>query len=156
MHLFGTMGFISLFLGIIINLYELTLKIMGEDIWGKLNVVAGNDSCTGGIQLITIGILAEISMRTYYESGSKTYQVRKVWAKNKGTNAIITAKVNRQPNQIMPLKETLKSAAKLLIKIAVTVVCLWYVSRKIDWGKSLSIIQNSNWLWLVAATGFIL
>ena len=53
----------------------------------------------------------------------------------------------------MPLKETLKSAAKLLIKIAVTVVCLWYVSRKIDWGKSLSIIQNSNWLWLVAATG---
>jgi len=34
----------------------------------------------GGIQLITIGILAEVSMRTYYESGNKkTYQVRRVW-----------------------------------------------------------------------------
>ncbi|HNP22970.1 MAG TPA: glycosyltransferase family 2 protein [Panacibacter sp.] len=82
MHLFGTMGFISLFLGIIINLYELTLKIMGEDIWGKPMLLLGMILVLGGIQLITIGILAEISMRTYYESGSKkTYQVRKVWAK---------------------------------------------------------------------------
>lgn len=52
----------------------------------------------------------------------------------------------------MPLKDTLKSAAKLLIKIAVTGVCLWYVSRKIDWTKSLDIIQHSDWLWLLAAT----
>lgn len=82
MHLFGTMGFISLFLGIIINLYELVLKIMGEDIWGKPMLLLGMILVLGGIQLITIGILAEISMRTYYESGSKkTYQVRKVWEK---------------------------------------------------------------------------
>lgn len=52
----------------------------------------------------------------------------------------------------MPVKDTLKSAAKLLIKITVTVVCLWYVSRKIDWTKSLDIIQHSEWLWLLAAT----
>lgn len=82
MHLFGTMGFISLILGIIINLYELVLKIMGEDIWGKPMLLLGMILVLGGIQLITIGILAEISMRTYYESGSKkTYQVRKVWEK---------------------------------------------------------------------------
>lgn len=80
MHLFGTMGFISLFLGIIINIYLLILKIMGEDIWGKPMIILGMILLLGGIQLITIGILAEISMRTYYESGSKkTYQVRKVW-----------------------------------------------------------------------------
>lgn len=82
MHLFGTMGFISLILGIIINIYMLILKIMGEDIWGKPMLLLGMILLLGGIQLITIGILAEISMRTYYESGSKkTYQVRKVWAK---------------------------------------------------------------------------
>jgi hypothetical protein len=38
----------------------------------------------GGIQLITIGILAEIAVRTYYESqNKKTYQVRKVHHKEK-------------------------------------------------------------------------
>ena len=80
MHLFGTMGFISLFLGIIINLYLLVLKIMGEDIWGKPILLLGMILLLGGIQLITIGILAEVSMRTYYESGSKkTYQVRNLF-----------------------------------------------------------------------------
>jgi hypothetical protein len=34
----------------------------------------------GGIQLITIGILAEISVRTYFESqNKKTYTVRRVF-----------------------------------------------------------------------------
>jgi hypothetical protein len=38
----------------------------------------------GGIQLITIGILAEIAVRTYYESQQKkTYNVRKVYQKQK-------------------------------------------------------------------------
>ena len=83
MHLFGTMGFISLFLGILINIYMLILKIMGEDIWGKPLLLLGMILLLGGIQLITIGILAEVSMRTYYESGNKkTYQVRKVWGGN--------------------------------------------------------------------------
>ena len=80
MHLFGTMGFISLFIGIAINLYLLTLKIMGNDIWGKPMLILGLIFLLGGIQLITIGILAEINIRTYFEaSNKKTYQVRKVW-----------------------------------------------------------------------------
>lgn len=82
MHLFGTLGFVSLLIGIAINIYLLVLKILGEDIWGKPLIVLGLIFLLGGIQLITIGILAEISMRTYYESGDKkTYQVRKVWNK---------------------------------------------------------------------------
>jgi hypothetical protein len=85
MHLFGTLGFVSLLIGISINIYLLVLKILGEDIWGKPLIVLGLIFLLGGIQLITIGILAEISMRTYYESGDKkTYQVRKVW--NKSSN----------------------------------------------------------------------
>ena len=82
MHLFGTIGFVLLFIGILINLYLLVLKIMGEDIWGKPLLILGLITLLGGIQLITIGIIAEINIRTYYESGNKkTYQVRKIWGK---------------------------------------------------------------------------
>ena len=80
MHLFGTIGFISLGIGIIINLYLLVLKILGHDIWGKPLLILGLILLLGGIQLITIGILAEISVRTYFESqNKKTYTVRKVY-----------------------------------------------------------------------------
>jgi len=44
-----------------------------------------------------------------------------------------------------------KSFLKLFLKILVTGGCLWYVSRKIDWGKSFGIIQQSNLLWLFSA-----
>ena len=79
MHLFGTLGFISLGLGIIINAYLLILKILGYDIWGKPLIILGLISLLGGIQLITIGIIAEISVRTYFEgTNRKTYQVRRI------------------------------------------------------------------------------
>lgn len=84
MHLFGTLGFISFGLGLLINIYLLVLKILGHDIWGKPILILGLIFLLGGIQLITIGILAEIAVRTYYESQSKkTYQVRKVYQKEK-------------------------------------------------------------------------
>jgi glycosyltransferase involved in cell wall biosynthesis len=84
MHLFGTIGFISLGLGLLINLYLLFLKILGHDIWGKPMLILGLIFLLGGIQLITIGILAEIAVRTYFESqNKKTYQVRKVYQKEK-------------------------------------------------------------------------
>jgi hypothetical protein len=80
MHLFGTMGFISFGIGVLINLYLLVLKIMGHDIWGKPILILGLIFLLGGIQLITIGILAEIAVRTYFESQhKKRYQVRKVY-----------------------------------------------------------------------------
>lgn len=79
MHLFGTMGFISFGLGSLINLYLLILKIMGHDIWGKPLLILGLILLLGGIQLITIGILAEISVRTYFESqNKKTYTIRRI------------------------------------------------------------------------------
>ena len=89
MHLFGPIGFISLGLGIIINLYLLVLKILGHDIWGKPLLILGLIFLLGGIQLITIGILAEIAVRTYYESQSKkTYQVRKVYHKERAPETL--------------------------------------------------------------------
>ena len=79
MHLFGTAGVIAFGLGVVINLYLLGLKIMGQDIWGKPLLILGVLLVIGGIQFITIGIIVEIMMRTYYESQNKTvYQVRRI------------------------------------------------------------------------------
>lgn len=80
MHLFGTIGFISFGLGLLVNLYLLILKIMGHDIWGKPLLILGLIFLLGGIQLITFGIIADINVRTYFESqNKKTYNVRKVF-----------------------------------------------------------------------------
>jgi glycosyltransferase involved in cell wall biosynthesis len=84
MHLFGTIGFISFGLGMLINFYLLVLKILGHDIWGKPILILGLIFLLGGIQLITIGILAEIAVRTYFESQQKkTYNVRRVFEKDR-------------------------------------------------------------------------
>ncbi len=80
MHLFGTIGFISFGLGVAINIYLLILKIMGQDIWGKPLLILGLILLLGGIQFITIGIIADINTRTYFESqNKKTYTIRKVF-----------------------------------------------------------------------------
>jgi len=80
MHLFGTMGFISFGIGLLINIYLLVLKIMGQEIGGKPLLILGLILLLGGIQLITIGIVAELNVRTYFESqNKKTYNVRKVY-----------------------------------------------------------------------------
>lgn len=82
MHLFGTIGFISLGIGVLINFYLLILKILGHDIWGKPLLILGLIFLLGGIQLITIGIIAEITVRTYFESqNKKTYKVRRLYQK---------------------------------------------------------------------------
>jgi hypothetical protein len=84
MHLFGTIGFISFGIGMLINLYLLVLKILGHDIWGKPLLILGLIFLLGGIQLVTIGILAEIAVRTYFESqDKKTYNVRNVYQTTK-------------------------------------------------------------------------
>jgi uncharacterized membrane protein YbhN (UPF0104 family) len=45
----------------------------------------------------------------------------------------------------------LSKALKLLIKIAVTAACLWYVSGKIDFQKAGQAIKNANWFYLFLA-----
>ncbi|CAN5528411.1 glycosyltransferase family 2 protein [soil metagenome] len=80
MHLFGALGIVSLVLGVFINIYLLALKIAGHDIGGKPLLILGMILLLGGIQLFTIGIVAEISIRNYFEgTGKKTYQVRNVF-----------------------------------------------------------------------------
>lgn len=79
MHLFGGIGLIFLLIGMLINIYFLILKIGGHDIWGKPMLLLGIVLLVAGIQLITVGIIADLLMRTYYESQNKRpYTIRKV------------------------------------------------------------------------------
>lgn len=79
MHLFGGAGLVLFLIGSIINVYFLILKIAGHDIWGKPMLILGILLLVAGIQLITTGIIAELLMRTYYESQNKRpYNVRKI------------------------------------------------------------------------------
>ncbi|MBZ4220451.1 MAG: glycosyltransferase family 2 protein [Chlorobium sp.] len=82
MHLFGTLGFLSLFIGIALNLYLLALKILGEEIGGRPLLSLGIIMTFIGIQLITTGFIAEFIMRTYYESqNKKPYIIKKIVGK---------------------------------------------------------------------------
>ncbi len=79
MHFFGNIGIITLGVGAVINFYLLVLKIMGQDIWGKPLLLLGILLVMGGIQFITTGIIAEVQMRTYFESqNKKPFRVKRV------------------------------------------------------------------------------
>ena len=79
MHLFGSTGVFLFAIGALINLYLIVLKILGQDIWGKPLLILGLMLVIAGIQLVTIGIVIEIQMRTYFESQQKRpYKIRKV------------------------------------------------------------------------------
>ncbi len=80
MHLFGVTGIALFLMGMLINTYLLVLKIIGEDIWGRPLLILGITLLLGGIQLITIGIVAELVVRTYFESQNKTtYRIKEIF-----------------------------------------------------------------------------
>lgn len=79
MHFFGNIGIITLGIGVLINFYMLVLKVLGNDIWGKPLLLLGILMVMGGIQFITTGIIAELQMRTYFESQKKKpYRIKRV------------------------------------------------------------------------------
>ncbi|HEV8080736.1 MAG TPA: lysylphosphatidylglycerol synthase transmembrane domain-containing protein [Chitinophagaceae bacterium] len=49
------------------------------------------------------------------------------------------------------MPQQFKNILKLFLKLAVTAICLWYVSKKIDWTLTWQLLQQSNKWWLVAA-----
>ncbi len=83
-HFFGTLGLLIFGVGAVIDLYLLVVKLLGNDIWGKPLLLLGIMLTIGGIQIITIGILSEILMRTYYESQKKKpYRVKRTITREK-------------------------------------------------------------------------
>lgn len=77
MHLFGGVGFGMLFAGGLINFYLLILKLFGESIGSRPLLTLGLLLVIGGIELISTGFIAELMMRTYYESQDKKAYVIK-------------------------------------------------------------------------------
>lgn len=79
MHFFGTTGILTSLAGGIILFYLLIVKIMGQDIWGRPVLLLGILLFIMGFQIVTIGIILDYQMRTYYESQHKTpYRVKQV------------------------------------------------------------------------------
>ena len=79
MHLFGGWGVFSLGIGALIFLYLFFEKIRGHDIWGRPLLILGLVLFMAGLQLIALGILAELQVRTYYESqDKKPYRIRRI------------------------------------------------------------------------------
>lgn len=80
MHLFGGLGIASLGLGFLINFYLLILKLTGESIGQRPLLTLGVMLVLVGIQLITTGFIAELIMRTYFESqDKKPYRIKEVF-----------------------------------------------------------------------------
>jgi glycosyltransferase involved in cell wall biosynthesis len=79
MHIFGSMGFIAIVLGVLIGLYLTSLKLgFGESINRPLLTLAVV-LLLAGVQLFSFGLLAELLMRTYHESqGRPIYRVREI------------------------------------------------------------------------------
>nr|WP_217344878.1 glycosyltransferase family 2 protein [Noviherbaspirillum sp. L7-7A]MBV0879071.1 glycosyltransferase family 2 protein [Noviherbaspirillum sp. L7-7A] len=78
MHLFGGSGLALFLVGVLINLYLLVEKIMVGSIGGRPLLFVGVLLTFTGIQLITTGFMADLIMRTYYESqNKKPYNIKK-------------------------------------------------------------------------------
>ena len=66
-HFFGGIGLAVLGLGSIILSYLLVLKLLGESIGTRPLLTLGFFCLLGGLQFITTGVLAELTMRVYYD-----------------------------------------------------------------------------------------
>lgn len=78
MHLFGGTGLGLFLIGVLINLYLLAEKVMVGSIGGRPLLFVGVLLTFTGIQLITTGFMADLIMRTYYESqNKKPYNIKK-------------------------------------------------------------------------------
>lgn len=79
-HLFGNAGLISLGLGALAMLYLAYVKFYwGEDIGTRPLLTIAVLLILTGVQLITMGIVVDLLMKTYYESQNKRpYRIRKI------------------------------------------------------------------------------
>ncbi len=71
MHFFGGLGLSLFTAGMLVNGYLALHKLMGADIGGRPLLYLGLLLTLSGVQLITTGFVADLVMRTYYESQRK-------------------------------------------------------------------------------------
>ncbi len=79
-HVFGTIGLISAAGGFLIGFYLTFLKLfLGQNIGGRPMLLLAVLLVVIGVQLITMGLLGEMMIRTYHESQNKPiYLIREV------------------------------------------------------------------------------
>ena len=77
-HIFGLMGFVAILLGAIIGIYLTVIKFAyGVSLAERPLLLFVIMLVTVGVQLVIMGLLGELVVRTYYESQNKTiYAVR--------------------------------------------------------------------------------
>ena len=80
LHIFGLLGFIMGSLGILVSAYLAYVKFIGhEGIGARPLLLFGILLIFTGVQLVTLGLLAEMQARTYHESQDKPiYVIRDV------------------------------------------------------------------------------
>ncbi len=80
MHVFGSMGMISLLSGMGLGVYLTFLKLgLGKDIGDRPLLILAVVLLLTGVQLFCFGLLGELLMRTYHESqGRPIYRVREI------------------------------------------------------------------------------
>jgi glycosyltransferase involved in cell wall biosynthesis len=80
MHIFGSLGLISMVAGVALGIYLTLVKVLGgQDIGDRPLLVLAVVLLLAGIQLFSFGLLAELLMRTYHESQKRPiYRVREV------------------------------------------------------------------------------
>lgn len=78
LYVFGSVGLILFGIGFLIGLYLTVLKVFfGQDIGTRPLLILGVLLVLSGVQLISTGIIAELIVRTYYESkGEKPYIIQ--------------------------------------------------------------------------------
>ena len=86
-HVFGGLGLLSTFLGVLLGVYLTFVKLfMHENIGSRPLLMLAVLLVVVGVQLITMGLLGEMIIRTYYESqGKPIYYVRTVVANGEAT-----------------------------------------------------------------------
>lgn len=78
-YLFGNIGLVTFTLGVLINIYLLVIKLMGNQIGGRPLLILGVLLVFIGIQFFTTGIIIDMLMKTYYESQDKRpFNIRKI------------------------------------------------------------------------------
>ena len=84
MHVFGFLGLLLMFVGVLIGAYLTFLKIgLGQNIGDRPLLILVVLLLLTGLQLFSFGLLGELLMRTYHESqGRPIYRVREIVGRN--------------------------------------------------------------------------
>jgi hypothetical protein len=79
-HIFGGMGILASGVGVLIGVYLTALKVLtGADIGNRPLLLLAILLTVVGVQFVTMGLLGELVVRTYYESQNKPiYTVRRI------------------------------------------------------------------------------